>query len=473
MIQRLWTGFRKKYIGDKGFYKAVLAIVVPIIIQNGISSFVNMLDNIMVGQIGTEQMSGVSIINQLYFVFMLCIFGGLGGVGIFTAQYFGAGNHEGVQRTFRAKLWVGLALTALGAAVFLVFGRTLIGFFLHEDGSGIDLESTLGYAELYLHLLLISFPAFFILQVYTSMLRECGETVLPMKAGLVAVCVNLVGNFLLIYGHFGLPKLGVAGAAIATVLSRYVEMLIVVIWTHTHGKRLPWVRGLYRTLFLPLREFGMYLKKGLPLLFNETLWSAGQAVLAQCYSTRGLAIVGGLNIANTLNNVLDIIFITLANSILIVVGQLLGAGRLEEAKDKDNKMIFFSIAVSVLSGLLLVIGAFTFPYAYKTTDEVRRVARDFILAYALVCPKNSFLNAAYFTLRAGGKTIRTFIFDSGSVWLVSIPIAFVLSRFTNISAVWIFLWVAIADLSKVVLGVVWVKKNIWLNNLVAGRDDGQ
>ena len=467
MLNDKRIGFRKKFIGDKAFYKMVFAIAIPIMVQTGISNFVSMLDNIMVGRIGTEEMSGVSIINQLNFVYMLCIFGGLGGIGIFTAQYFGAGDEEGVRKTFRVKLFMGLALTILGSAIFFFFGSKLIGLYLHEDETGTgDIALTLHYAEQYLRLLMISFPAFFLLQVYTSTLRECGETVLPMKAGLAAVAVNLVGNLLLIYGFLGFPKLGVAGAAIATVASRYVEALIVILWTHTHKERNPWVKGAYRTLYVPIREVKMYLFRGFPLLMNETLWSAGQAVLTQCYSTRGLAVVAGLNIASTLNNFVDMIFITLANTVGIVVGQLLGAGKLEEAKDKDNKLLFLSVAMSFISASVLVAGSFFFPEFYNTSREAKAIAVSFLIAYACVCPKNAFLNSAYFTLRAGGKTIRTLIFDSGSVWFVSIPIAFALSRFTGLSALAIFIIVSIADLSKVVLGYVWVKKNIWLNDLV-------
>ena len=460
--------FREKYIGDKAFYKLVLSVALPIIIQSGITNFVSMLDNIMVGSLGTEEMSGVSVINQLYFVYMLCIFGGLGGIGIFTAQYFGKGDQEGIRKTFRVKLWMGTVLTIIAALIFWFFGDFLINLYLHEDGTG-DLEKTLVFGRQYLNILLLSFPAFMLLQVYTSTLRECSETVLPMKAGIAAVVVNLVFNYLLIYGSLGFPKWGVQGAAVATVMSRYVEAGIVIVWTHTHKKKNPWVQGVYRDLRLPKETFE-YLKKGLPLLANETLWSAGQAVLTQCYSTRGIAVFAGLNIALTINNFIDIAFFTLGNSIGIIVGQLLGAGNLEEAKDKDTKMIFFAIAVSIVSAFLMIGVAFFFPNIYNTSPEAKEAAFGFIIAFACVFPKNAFLQSAYFTLRCGGKTVLTFIFDSGSVWLISIPIAFLLSRLTGLSALWIFICVSIADLAKVALGYVWVKKNIWLNNLVGKKE---
>lgn len=468
MQPNLWHRFRTKFIGDKAFYSMLLAIAVPIIIQNGITNFVNMLDNIMVGRIGTEEMSGVSIINQLHFVYMLCVFGGVGGIGIFTAQYYGAGDQEGIRRTFRVKLWIGLFLTVAAFLILNFFGTSLISLYLNDETGqdAVSIARTLEFGKQYLYILMFSFPAVFLIQAYTSTLRECGETLLPMKAGIAAVLVNLAGNFLLIYGHLGFPKMGVRGAALATVLSRYVEMLVVMIWTHAHAEKEPWIKGIFRHFFVPLREVWKYLKKGLPLLANEALWSTAYATLSQCYSMRGLAVVAGLNIATTLNNLLRIIFITLGTATGIIIGQLLGAGRLEEARDKDNKLLFFSVAMSLVTALLLVAGSFFFPKFYNTTDEVRAVASAFLLADALSCPSDAFMNGAYFTLRAGGKTLRTFLFDSVSLWVISVPVAFFLSRFTDLSAVWIYIFVIIANFFKVFLGFIWVRKGIWIVDLI-------
>ena len=468
MQPNLWQRFRNKYIGDKAFYKMVLAIAVPIMIQNGITNFVGMLDNIMVGQIGTEEMSGVSIVNQLHFVYMLCVFGGMGGIGLFTAQYYGAGDLEGVRRTVRVKFWIGLFLTTAAILILHFFGTFLIGLYLNEDGtqSASSIEATLAFGKQYLRILMFSFPAVFLLQAYTSSLRECGETVLPMKAGIAAVLVNLAGNYLLIFGNLGLPKMGIEGAALATVISRYVEASIVIIWAHAHPEKVPWVKGLFRKLIVPFRDVWKYLRKGLPLLLNEALWSTAYATLSQCYSMRGLSVVAGLSIATTLNNLLRIMFITLGMSIGIVIGQLLGAGRLGEAKDKDNKMLFFTVASSIVTSLLLVAGSFFFPEFYNTTDEVRAVASSFLIVDAVSCPLDAFMNGAYYTLRAGGKTLRTFLFDSVSLWVVSVPVAFFLSRFTDLPAVWIYAAVVLANCFKVLLGFIWVRKNIWLVDLV-------
>nr|WP_296480944.1 MATE family efflux transporter [uncultured Acetatifactor sp.] len=458
---------RKKFIGDKAFYKMVLAVAVPIMIQNGITNFVGLLDNIMVGRVGTEQMSGVAIVNQLLMVYYLCIFGGLAGAGIFTAQYFGQKDDEGIRHTFRYKFWMALILTTGAVLLLLTAGSSLIQMYLNGSNDGGDLAAALHYGKNYLQVMLLGLPAFMMLQIYVSTLRECGETVVPMKAGIAAVAVNLCLNYLLIYGKLGLPALGVVGAAVATVISRYVEAAVVILWTHGHREKNPYITGIYRTLKVPGHLVGKFFIKGAPLLVNETLWSSGMAMLTQCYSVRGLSVIAGLNIANTINNMFNVVFIALGDAVAIIIGQLLGAGKMKEARDTDNKIIAFSVTCCIGVAILMVFIAPLFPQLYKTTDEVRTVAVQFILAQAVFMPQAAFMHATYFTLRSGGKTIVTFLFDSVFVWCVSVPVAFCLSRMTALPVIAIFAMVQIADWIKCIIGFVLVKKGVWLQNIVA------
>lgn len=457
----------KRMVGDKAFIKHTLTIAIPIMIQNGITNFVSLLDNIMVGRIGTEQMSGVAIANQLIMIYFLCIFGGVAGAGIFTAQYYGEGNDEGIRHTVRFKIWIGTAITIIAWVIFSLFGDSLIALYLKGSADGGDMVAALRYGKQYMQLIMLSFPAFMILQVYTSTLRECNETVVPMKAGIVAVIVNLSLNYVLIFGKLGFPRLGVAGAAIATITARYVEAGYVLIWSHLHRHIHTYIKGLYRTLLIPFKLFKKFFIKGLPLLVNETMWSGGMAMLSQSYSVRGLSVVAGLNIANTIYNVFSIVFIALGDAIAIIVGQLLGAGKLEEAKDADAKLILFSVLSCLGVAILMALIAPLFPSLYNTSEQAREVATQFILAQAIFMPQMAFIHATYFTLRSGGKTIVTFVFDSLYMWLISVPVAFLLSRYTSISAVYIFALVQIADWMKCIIGYALVRKGVWIQNIVS------
>ncbi|MDE7021937.1 MAG: MATE family efflux transporter [Lachnospiraceae bacterium] len=445
----------------------VLAVAVPIMIQNGITNFVGLLDNIMVGQVGTEQMSGVAIVNQLMMVYYLCVFGGLAGAGIFTAQYFGQKDNEGIRQTFRYKFWMALILTTGAILLFLSFGENLIQMYLKGSSDGGDLAAALYHGKNYMLVMLLGLPAFMMVQIYVSTLRECGETVVPMKAGIAAVFVNLCLNYLLIYGKLGLPAFGVVGAAIATVISRYVEAAIVIVWTHRHKEKNPYIEGVYATLKVPGHLAGKFFIKGAPLLINETMWSSGMAMLTQCYSMRGLSVIAGLNIANTINNVFNVVFIAMGDAVAIIIGQLLGAGKMEEARDTDNKIIAFSVGCCIGVAALMVCIAPLFPQIYNTSDEVKAVAVQFIIAQAIFMPQAAFMHATYFTLRSGGKTIVTFLFDSVFVWCVSVPVAYCMSRFTGMPVIMIFALVQISDWIKCIIGFVLVKKGVWLQNIVA------
>ena len=457
----------RSYIGDRAFYRKLFSVLIPILIQNLITNFVSLLDNIMVGQVGTEPMSGVAIVNQLLFVFNLCIFGGLAGAGIFTAQYYGKGDNEGVKNTFRAKLYIALLAVVLFTAAFVLKGDALIRLFLHEGKEQLDLAATLGFGRAYLRVMLLQMPLFALCQVYSGTLRETGETLLPMKAGIIAVFVNLIFNYILIFGKLGLPALGVVGAAVATVIARVVECAIVLCWTHRHSARCGFVVGLYRSLRVPAPLAKRMLRLGLPLLVNEFLWSGGMTTLNQCYSLRGLEVISALNISSTISNLFFCAFIAMGNAISILIGQLLGAGELERSVDEDRKLIAFSVVLSLLVGGIMAAVAPLVPQIYNTTDSVKALACDLLLVGAAMMPINAFTNACYFTLRSGGKTIITFIFDSAFLWVIAVPAAFVLSRFTPMPILPMYITVSLLDLIKCAVGYYLVKRRKWVNNIVS------
>ena len=336
----------KKYIGTRQFYKYVFAIMAPVLLQNVITNFVSLLDNIMVGQVGTEPMSGVAIANQLLFVFNLCIFGGLSGAGIYTAQFYGKGDKKGITNTIRIKLFIAVIAAILFALIFWIGGRDLINSFLHEGNEALNLEETFEHSFNYLHIMMLQLLPFAISQVYSSTLRETNDTVFPMKASVIAVAVNLVGNYLLIFGKLGLPALGAEGAAIATVIARFAECIILILHTHRKKERFPFFEGLFKSLKVPGKLVKEVAKKGTPLLINEVLWSAGVAMQNQCYSVRGLEVVSATNISSTAWNLFAVIMLAMGNAVSILVGQRLGADDIEGAKDMDRKLIFFSLAMS-------------------------------------------------------------------------------------------------------------------------------
>ncbi len=457
----------KRLIGDRRFYKQVFALMLPILIQNGITNFVNMLDNLMVGQVGQTEMIGVSVANQLIFVFNLCIFGAVSGAGIFGAQFFGNNDHKGVRDTFRFKLLFCTFLAVAAIVLFVFFGDDLIRLYLKGEGAAADAVASLKAGRDYLAVMLIGLVPTALVQSYSSTLRETGKTVPPMIAGIAAVLVNLSLNYTLIFGNFGAPKLGVIGAAIATVISRFVEVAVVAIWTGIDRQHNPFIVGAFRSPRVPLSLVKNIAVKGLPLMANETMWAAGIALVNQCYSGEGLEVVAASNIVQTFFNVFSTAFMAVGVAIGIVLGQLLGAGKKDEAKDASVKLIAFSIFVSVVVAIAFAVCAEFIPDFYKLEDHVRLLATRMMQICALAMPLDAFAHASYFTLRSGGEAFVTLLFDSGFVWAFSVPAAFLLCNFTGLSILPIYAICQGLNAIKCLIGYLFVKRGVWIKRIVA------
>ena len=457
---------RCMFIGNRTFYSKVLAIVLPIIVQNTISNVVSLLDNVMVGRVGTLEMSAVSIVNQLLFVFYLCIFGGLAGAGIFATQYAGAKDEEGVRYCFRIKWLIVIVMLVFSFAVFLLFPDELIGIYLAEGTNPEDMSKTLGFGLDYLFVMLFGLIPFAVSQIYASSLREVGETRVPMIASIAAILINLVFNYLLIFGKFGFPQLSVTGAAIATVISRYAEMLIITVYTHLRKEAFPFIKSVYRSIYVPGKLLMDVFKRGMPLLVNEFFWSSGMAVLLQCYSVRGLDVVAACNIASTVSNLFKVVFLSMGNAVAIMVGQALGANEPEKAKDTAWKLMAASVASNLVMATLLLALSPVIPQIYNTESHVRHMAMEMLWVVAAMMPLYSIAHCCYFTLRSGGRTIITFIFDSGFTWGICVPFAYILANMTSLPIVPLYLAVQSLELIKVVIGTYLVHKGVWIHNIV-------
>ncbi len=456
----------RRFIGTKAFYRSVLSLLVPMLIQQFISSFVSLLDNIMVGSLGTEGISAASIANSVLMVQMLAIFGGLSGASIFGAQFFGKGDTEGVRSTFRIKMYFVLLCTALSIGIYLVFGSSFIASFLRGESNGGDLALTERLGTGYLRVMLWGLVPFSVAQVYSGTLREAGETRAPMVAGVVAIGTNLFLNWVLINGKLGAPALGVEGAAIATVISRYVELLIVALHSHRHTDRYPFFRGAFSSLRVPSRLVGRIIRTGLPLLVNEILWSLGMTFINQFYSTRGLNAVAALNITGTAWNLFCVMMFAMGNAVSIMVGQRLGAGEMEEARDVDRKLIFLTEVIHVFIGLAMILCSPLVPLMYNVGPEVRDLTRRLLVIAGLSLPVHSFAHVTYFTIRSGGRTMITFLFDAVYTWVVTVLLAWFLTHRTNLDVLQIYFCVQFIDVIKLVIGLLMLRSDFWARNVV-------
>ncbi len=454
---------------DKSLFKKTFLLAVPIMIQNGIGNAVGLVDNLMVGSQGTEAIVAVSIAGQLMFVFWLAMFGAMSGPGIFGAQYYGNGDLDGVRDIFRIKLWFALLIGIVGIAVFWNFDTFLLGLYMKGQSEDIDAALTMTYAKDYLRIMLAGIPFIVFTQVYATSLRETDESFKPMVAGVISVLVDVVFNYFLIFGNFGFPKLGVKGAAYATVLARIAEFFVLIVWAHLRRKKHEFLQGIYKTLKINKNIIGPITIKSFPIMINEFLWAGAIAFMTQCYSIRGLEVLAGLNISNAICNLLNVVFIALGNAVGIVIGQMLGAGEFKKAKDNSVALMWFTGGICLIPTAILIALSGWFPTLYDTSDSAKHVATLFIIVTASFFPLQGFLNAMYFTIRSGGKTVITFIFDSVFSWTICATCAYCLSHFTNLNIIGIYISIQMLDFIKVIIGYIMIKKEIWISNLVAGN----
>ena len=451
---------------DKQVYKKLLLIAIPMMIQNGISNFVNLLDNLMIGELGTNAISGVAIANQLIFVFYLLTFGATAGVGIFTAQYHGKGDTEGIRYSFRFKIILNTILSALSILVFALAAPFLVELFLHGDGNPADAAEILDIGVDYIKVMLIGLIPIGLTQAYAGTLKDLGKTKVPMVASLCAIVVNLIGNALLIYGMLGLPALGAVGAAIATVISRFVELGILIIYTGKNADRFPFIKGAFSSFKVPSDLARKFFVKALPLMANETLWALGMTMINQCYSYRSLDAVAAINIESTIWNLMGVSFIAMGEAVGIVMGHILGSGDLSTAKEKAYKMRRFTVLCGVVFGAIMVGIAPFFPLLYSTTDYIRHMATGFIMIAGVTMPFCAYSHASYFIIRAGGNAFITVIFDAVYTWVIVVVTAYVLSRYTSLSVTWMVAIIRSLEFFKSMIGFFMVRSGIWVRNIV-------
>ena len=472
--------FFRKFIGDKAFYRTVIIILLPLVIQQGITSAVNLLDNLMVGSLGEESLSAVGVVNQILMVFNLTMFGGLSGVSIFGAQFAGKVDVDGMRQSFRAKLYFGLAVVVIGIALLWGFGEQFIGIFLAGETDAARRALALSEGLDYLNIMLFGLFPFMLVQAYAGSMREMGKTVATMVGSVIAILTNLVLNFLLIYPVreltvFGVTftmwgaGMGVRGAALATVIARFVEMFFVLIYAHLHQQRYIFLKGAFRNGYVPMSLLKKIAITGTPLMLNEVLWSLGMTFINQCYSTRGLSAMSALNITGTAWNLFCIIMFAMGNAVAILVGQRLGAGDKAGARDVDQKLLFLTVISHIILGAALMACSGLIPLMYNISPEARALTSRLLVVAGAALPIHAFLHATYFTLRSGGKTFITFLFDAVYTWCVPAVLAFVLSRYTQANVVLMYFAIQFIDVVKLIIGLFMLRSDFWANDLTASN----
>lgn len=456
MLNRRLAQRIRPHIADKAFYKYALGVMAPIVLQQLITTVVNLIDNLQVGQLGPQAIAGVGIANQFFFIYTLMLFGIAGGGGLFIAQFWGAKDKDGMKQTYRFMLIASLTVSLVFMIGAYLAAPRIIGFFTDDAETvqqGVD----------YLRVVIFTYlPTAFSIATAGSF-RSIGQAKIAMLPSIIAVFINAFFNYVFIFGNFGAPRMGVKGAALATIIARVVEMCML--YYAMRKETCPFGTRLVRMFKVKPALFKTIIIKSLPLVANELLWSTGVTMQFKAYSMRGVLALAAMNIMNAVNNLFFVVNAGQATAISVIIGHALGANRLDDARRDSRRLLLFGGFISLCLLLVHISAGLLVPLIYNVGEDVRSLARLLIIISSFMMPIYLTNAGFFFILRSGGDTRSVMMMDSLFTWFITVPYALSLATFTKLPALWLFVLVQITEFVKISIAYALFRKEKWVKNL--------
>jgi putative MATE family efflux protein len=451
----------KKFLGNKVFYMTTLSIALPIMAQQFVTSFVNLIDNIMIGSVGSLALTSVTVANRVYLIFNSTMFGICGAAGIFIAQYYGAKKYQNCQKILNINLSCGLLVAGLFVVALMTVPRQLMEIF---SSNPAVIEESLRYIQ-FAVLTYIPFAMSFSIMMA---MRAVGINKIQLIVGLITVVTNTSLNYLLIFGNFGFPTLGVQGAAIATAIARFLELgiYLIILKRHKHFFTFS-LRNLFHLDTSLIRSM---IRKAIPLTANEILFSLGLAMIFLSYMRCDESLISAISVVDTVMQIAYIVFGGLSSAISILIGNRLGANQIEEAKANAYKLLAFGVMIGLTISIIFIGVAPLIASFYNVEDMIKETIVMLLRIKSLLLPIYVYNVCVFFTLRAGGDTFSTMLMDSGFLWCAGVLLSTVLSIFTNLSLVQLFAIVEACDLLKLFVATYFFKKGRWAKNMTLTQE---
>ena len=449
--------FIRETIADRGFFRTLFVIGWPIAIQHGFITALNLLDTLMVGQLGEVEIGAVALGNQLFFLVMLFLFGVGSGSAVFVAQYWGSRDIAGARRSYGLAMLAGLPGSLLAAAAVLIIPSTILGLFT-EDAAVIDLGVD------YVRIVSPSYLFMAITVVTGAALRATGEVRLPLKMTVIALGLNAVLNYVLIFGPFGLPAFGVVGAAIGTAIARGLEALLLIAGMVRRRHALV---GRLRDYFAWNRAFvSRFVRVTLPVVLNEIAWSTGVTMYTLVYARMGTPELAASNIGETVIRLAFVIFMGSAGAAAVMLGNTIGAGRREQADRDARRFLLLAPAGGVLMGVVLAAASPVVPLLYQVSPEVRMMVTRMLLVVAAVVPVKSLnLHAIVGIMRSGGDTRYALVTEASMLWGVGVTAAVIAGLVLGLPLYLVVLATQAEEIGKFILSIRRVLSRRWIHDL--------
>lgn len=461
----------KIILRDKSFLRKTFAITIPIVLQNLLNNLVNLVDTLMIGRLGDTSIAAVGLANKLFFVFALLMFGVSSGSSVLSAQYFGKRELMNIKRVLRISLYIGVG----GSLLFAIPGLFAPDFVMSIF---TPLEGTISEGAKYLVIIVFSYPLTAITMIYTSVLRSMNYVKLPVLITSIAILVNVFLNYGLIYGNLGFPEMGVAGAALATLIARVVEcgLLLIIVYSHKagDGKLGDFVHLKYDKLkekgqaFINKAFLKRFLNTAAPVIANEFMWGLGVTMYSLVYGRMGNAATAAITITNTVEQVALVFFFGICHAAAVLLGNELGSDELEKAEEHAKNYMAMMFILSLVGAIIVFLIRNPVANMFDVSEEVLRYVKLCITVFAIYMPIRM-LNALLIVaiLRSGGDTKATLFMDITSVWLIGIPMAVLGGLILQLPIYIVYAMILIEELYKLILSYIRYKKKIWLRNIVA------
>ena len=437
----------------KGFYSSLVAIAIPVSMQSLLQNFVNMLDTVMIGRLGSVEIAAVGLGNQIFFILNMLLFGITSGGGVFIAQFWGKKDINGIRKSF------GL-MTMIAAFAAIVF--TFLGLFIPYKMIGLYSPDpqVVKVGGDYLRIVCLSYIPTAISFSITLSLRCTERVKLPLVCTSVSLLTNAGANYLLIFT----AGLGVKGAAIATIFSRLVELLILVIWSYSHDYE---VCGKLRELLGFDWNFGLkYIKIAIPVIINETFWGIGTSVYNAIFAHAGTDSFTAYSITGTISQLTWVFCMGFGNGIGVLIGKRIGEKKLEEARAYALRSMWFMPMIGACVGVLLLPLSKLLPFLFNVEPDIIKTATSILMILIFVYPFNSFcMDWVVGVCRAGGDTVFSAVAELVVLWCVSIPLGYVAAFVFHLPAPMIYLFITSESLVKAIIGAIRILSGKWLHEV--------
>ena len=444
-------------LSDTDFYTTLRRLALPVILQNLLISSLSFVDTLMIGQIGEVAIAAVGLANQMFFLVILLLFGIGSGSSIFFAQFWGSKDLPSIHKSMGIALLTGLTGASWMAAVSMIAPRFVMRLFSPDPlvvAAGAD----------YLRIVGISYIFSSVTFIFSSALRSTENARLPLLVSTISLTTNAIFNYLLIFGKFGFPELGIQGAAIATAGSRCIEMVLII--TISFKRRMPTAASLHEYFGFDRAFVKSFFRTTLPVILNEIVWSLGMVVYKVVYARMGTSVIASVNVSEAIQSLFFVVLMGTGNSAAVMCGKKIGEKQYHLLDTYAKRFLKLAVVIGSLLGVGMMLTASFAPRAFNVSPEIRIMTQRSLVMLGFVIPFKAFnIHSIVGILRSGGDTRFSLFLELTSVWCIGVPLAMIGGLVIGMPIHLLYLFVGIEELYKMIVGLIRIRSGRWVNDL--------